>query len=47
MAKIGVYTFDFTSDNYGQVLQYLATQEYLKTLGHQAVDAGKAPHAEQ
>lgn len=36
MAKIGVYTFDFTSDNYGQVLQYLATQEYLKTLGHQA-----------
>lgn len=36
MAKIGVYTFDFTKDNYGQVLQYLATQEFLKSLGHKA-----------
>ena len=34
MAKIGIITFNFTKDNYGQVLQYLATQEYLKSLGH-------------
>lgn len=34
MSKIGVVTFDNTIDNYGQVLQYLATQEYLKSLGH-------------
>lgn len=34
MAKIGVYTFDFTLDNYGQVLQYLATQAFLNALGH-------------
>ena len=37
MAKIGIITFNFTLDNYGQVLQYLATQEYLKKLGHQAI----------
>lgn len=36
MAKIGIITFTGTTDNYGQVLQYLATQEYLKTLGHSA-----------
>lgn len=36
MAKIGIVTFTGTIDNYGQVLQYLATQEYLKTLGHSA-----------
>lgn len=40
MAKIGVYTFDFTKDNYGQVLQYLATQEFLKSLGHEATLLG-------
>ena len=34
MSKIGVVTFDNTIDNYGQVLQYLATQEYLNSLGH-------------
>lgn len=34
MAKIGVLTFFGTTDNYGQVLQYLATQEYLNSLGH-------------
>lgn len=34
MAKIGVYTFSNTKDNYGQVLQYLATQEYLNSRGH-------------
>lgn len=34
MAKICVITFANTTDNYGQVLQYLATQEYLKSRGH-------------
>lgn len=34
MAKIGVITFSQTLDNYGQVLQYLAIQEYLATRGH-------------
>lgn len=34
MAKIGVLTFSNTIDNYGQVLQYLATQEYLESRGH-------------
>jgi hypothetical protein len=34
MAKIGVVTFSNTLDNYGQVLQYLAIQEYLKERGH-------------
>ena len=34
MAKIGIITFNSTIDNYGQVLQYLATQEYMKSLGH-------------
>ena len=34
MAKIGVLTFFGTTDNYGQVLQYLATQEYLNSLGN-------------
>lgn len=37
MVKIGVLTFSFTIDNYGQVLQYLATQEYLKSKGYHAV----------
>ena len=37
MAKIGILTFSFTKDNYGQVLQYLATQEYLHKAGHDAV----------
>lgn len=35
MAKIGVITFSQTLDNYGQVLQYLAIQEYLKSRGHE------------
>lgn len=35
MAKIGVITFSQTLDNYGQVLQYLAIQEYLEGRGHQ------------
>lgn len=35
MAKIGVVTFSTTIDNYGQVLQYLAIQEYLKSRGHE------------
>ena len=35
MAKSGVVTFSNTIDNYGQVLQYLAIQEYLKTRGHE------------
>lgn len=35
MAKIGVVTFSQTLDNYGQVLQYLAIQEYLSLRGHQ------------
>lgn len=34
MSKIGVVTFANTLDNYGQVLQYLATQEYLSEFGH-------------
>lgn len=34
MAKIGVITFSDTTDNYGQVLQYLAIHEYLKQRGH-------------
>lgn len=34
MARICVSTFASTTDNYGQVLQYLATQEYLKQRGH-------------
>ena len=36
MIKIGILTFAFTKDNYGQVLQYLATQEYLKQKGYEA-----------
>lgn len=32
--KIGVYTFSNAVDNYGQVLQYLATYEYLKERKH-------------
>lgn len=35
MSKIGVITFSNTLDNYGQVLQYLAIQEYLSLRGHQ------------
>lgn len=35
MAKIGIITFSQTLDNYGQVLQYLAIQEYLESRGHQ------------
>lgn len=35
MAKIGVLTFANTIDNYGQVLQYLATQEYLRNRGNE------------
>lgn len=35
MAKICVLTFANAVDNYGQVLQYLATQEYLKERGHE------------
>lgn len=35
MAKIGVLTFYGTTDNYGQVLQYLATQEFLNSLGNE------------
>lgn len=35
MAKIGIITFSHTLDNYGQVLQYLAIQEYLEARGHQ------------
>ena len=34
MAKILVTTFNNTLDNYGQVLQYLATQEYLRNRVH-------------
>lgn len=37
MTKVGVATFSNAVDNYGQVLQYLATQEYLRTLGFYAV----------
>lgn len=32
--KIGILTFCNTLDNYGQVLQYLATQEFLSKRGH-------------
>lgn len=32
--KIGIVTFNSTKDNYGQVLQYLATQIYLEKRGH-------------
>jgi hypothetical protein len=35
MAKIGLVTFSNSYDNYGQVMQALATQEYLKNRGHQ------------
>lgn len=34
MAKILVYTLTGTVDNYGQVLQYYATQEFLAKRGH-------------
>lgn len=33
--KLGIITFSNTLDNYGQVLQYLATQEYLSQRGHE------------
>lgn len=33
--RIGIVTFHNTLDNYGQVLQYLATQEYLEKRGHE------------
>lgn len=32
--KIGVVTYSNSKNNYGQVLQYLATQEFLKEFGH-------------
>lgn len=35
MAKIGVITFSNSTDNYGQILQFLAIQEYLKNRGHE------------
>ncbi len=46
MAKIGIVTFYNTLDNYGQVLQYLAIQEYLASRGHTAnlVVLGKKPN---
>ncbi len=34
MANIGVVTFSNTYDNYGQVLQFIATKEYLAGRGH-------------
>ena len=34
MAKIGVVTLSKSVDNYGNVLQYLATQEFLNQRGH-------------
>lgn len=34
MAKIGVVTFAHTTDNYGQVLQFLATKIFLEKNGH-------------
>ena len=37
MERIGLVTFSTTYDNYGQVLQALATQEYLKRRGHEVV----------
>lgn len=45
MAKIGIVTFYNTLDNYGQVLQYLAIQEYLASRGHSAklIILGKEP----
>ena len=33
--RIGIITFSNTKDNYGQVLQYLATQDYLDGRGHE------------
>lgn len=36
MAKIGVVTFAHTTDNYGQVLQFLATKCFLENAGHTA-----------
>ena len=36
MQKIVVYTFSNTLDNYGQVLQYLATQIFFEKLGYEA-----------
>lgn len=33
--KIGIITFWQSNDNYGQVLQCLALQQYLKGLGHE------------
>lgn len=46
MAKIGIVTFYNTLDNYGQVLQYLAIQEYLASRGHSAklIVLGKKPN---
>lgn len=35
MAKIGVITFSNSTDNYGQLLQFLAIQEFLKNRGHE------------
>lgn len=35
MAKIGVVTYSQTTDNYGQVLQFLATKLFLEELGHE------------
>lgn len=34
MARIAVYTFSNSEDNYGEVLQYYATQSYLQRRGH-------------
>ena len=36
MKKACVYTFSNTLDNYGQVLQYLATQLFLEKLDYKA-----------
>ena len=34
--KIGIVTYWNSNDNYGQQLQYFATQTFLKALGHEA-----------
>lgn len=52
MAKIGIVTFWWSQDNYGQLLQCFASQKYLQNLGHDAFlikvcDFGEEPQCHE
>ena len=41
--KIGIVTYWNSNDNYGQQLQYFATQTFLKALDHEAFPVRYVP----